>query len=299
MDAPRHTPVMAREVLERLDPRPGRIYLDATVGLGGHAAQILERLRPGGRLIGVDRDARALEFARSRLGAVGGEFFLFHGRFSRIRDALRAAGAPEERGLHGVLLDLGVSSYQLDTAERGFGFGREGPLDMRMDPGEGEGAAEFLAHRSVEEIERILREFGEEPSARRIARAIERRRREGKLRTTTELARAVEEVVPRRGRRIHPATRTFQAIRIAVNDELMELRQALLDVDRFLAPGGVVVVLSYHSLEDRIVKTIFRERAREGILEVEEPGPIAPGEEEIEENPRARSARVRSAKRRA
>jgi 16S rRNA (cytosine1402-N4)-methyltransferase len=233
------------------------------------------------------------------LDAVGGNFFLFHGRFSCIRDALRAAGAPEERGLHGVLLDLGVSSYQLDTAERGFGFGREGPLDMRMDPGDGEGAGALLAQSPIEEIERILREFGEEPAARRIARAIDRRRREGKLLTTTDLARAVEEVVPRRGRRIHPATRTFQAIRIAVNDELTDLRQALQEVDRFLAPGGVVVVLSYHSLEDRIVKTVFRERVREGILEEEDRSPIVPGEEEIEENPRARSARLRSAKRRA
>jgi len=299
MSEPQHRPVMVREVLERLAPGPGQIILDATVGLGGHSARILGRLGPGGRLLGIDRDPEALRSARNRLEAVGEGFFLHHGRFSQIGEALRAAGVQTEGGLHGILFDLGVSSYQLDTADRGFGFSREGILDMRMDPGTGESAGDLLRRIPVGEIERILREFGEEPSARKIARVIDRRRSGGALRTTADLARAVEEVVPRQGRRTHPATRTFQAIRIAVNDELTEIRQALLDIDRYLAPGGRVVVVSYHSLEDRIVKTVLHEREREGILDVDRPDPAVPGEEEIEENPRARSAKLRSAARRA
>jgi len=299
MAEPLHRPVMAREVLERLDPRPGQTVLDCTVGLGGHASLVLERINPGGRLLGLDRDPLALELARRRLSEVGGSFHLQQGRFSRIREALQAGSVPPEGGLHGVLFDLGVSSYQLDEPSRGFSFSREGPLDMRMDPGVGESAADLLARSTLEEIERVLREYGEEPAAKRIARAIDRRRREGGLLTTGDLARAVEGVLPRRGRRIHPATRTFQALRIAVNDELSELRLALLDLDRFLAPGGRVVVLSYHSLEDRLVKEVFRERVREGIFELVGSNPLLPRGEEIERNPRARSARLRSAARRA
>jgi 16S rRNA (cytosine1402-N4)-methyltransferase len=290
---------MAREVLSRLDPRPGQLMVDSTVGLGGHGSLILAAISPGGTLLGIDRDPEALLLAKRRLAEVGGSFHLHHGRFSEVREALRAAGLPGEGVAHGILLDLGVSSYQLELDRRGFSFGREGPLDMRMDPGAGPSARDLLETASVEEIERILREYGEETAARPIARAIERRRRGGKLLTTGDLARAVEEVLPRRGRRIHPATRTFQAVRIAVNDELNELRRALLEVDRYLSPGGRVVVLSYHSLEDRIVKEVFRERAREGIFEIQVPNPLTPRREEIEENPRARSARLRSAVRRA
>jgi 16S rRNA (cytosine1402-N4)-methyltransferase len=290
---------MTREVIARLDPRPGQIVLDATVGLGGHASLILEKIRPGGLLVGIDRDPEALRVAASRLRSVGEEFLLHKGSFASIEEALREAGAPVEGGLHGALFDLGVSSYQLDTAARGFGFSREGPLDMRMDPSGGEDAAALLARLPTEEIARLLRTYGEEPAAGKIARAIDRKKREGKLRSTVDLARAVEEVLPRRGRKVHPATRTFMAIRIAVNDELGALRQAVSAIDRYLRPGGRVVILSYHSLEDRITKVLFREREREGIFEIDEPDPLSPSEEEIEANPRARSAKLRSAVRRA
>ncbi len=299
MGVPQHRPVMAREIIDRLDPRPGDWIVDATVGLGGHSALILARISPGGRLIGIDRDPEAIQLAKVQLRKAGGDFFLYRGRFSQIGEALREAGASTEGGVHGVVYDLGVSSLQLDSANRGFGFSRQGPLDMRMDPDAGESAGNFLARASLEEIERVLREFGEEPSAHRIALAIDRRRREGRLLTTVDLARAVQEVLPRRGGRTHPATRTFQAVRIAVNDELTELRQAILEIDRFLAPGGRVVFVSYHSLEDRIVKNVFREREREGIFEIQKPNPLLPTEKEIRENPRARSARLRSAVRRA
>jgi len=289
---------MGREVLARLDPKPGEIMLDATVGLGGHASLILEGLSAGGRLIGVDRDPNALGLAAQGLSRWKDQVQLHHGRFSDLREALRSSDVSEEGGLHGILLDLGVSSFQLDTAERGFSFGRAGPLDMRMDPSTGESAASLLARASVEEIAQILREYGEETAARRIARAIDRRRKQGRLATTSDLAEAVEGVLPRRGRRTHPATRTFQAVRIAVNDELTELRRALQEMDRFLAPGGRVVVLSYHSLEDRLVKTSFREREAQGVFQLNAEDPVVPRDDEIVQNPRARSARLRSAVRR-
>jgi 16S rRNA (cytosine1402-N4)-methyltransferase len=289
-----HRPVLLGAVLERLAPAPGEVHVDGTVGAGGHAAAILERLGPRGLLIGIDRDPDALEEARRRLERVGHPFRLFHGSFSRIREFLQSAGLPPEGAMDGLLLDLGVSSLQLDRASRGFSFLRDGPLDMRMDPGEGESAADFLARVSVVELERVLRDFGEEPARARIARAIDRARRKERIERTGDLSRIVEAVSPRKGRKIHPATRTFQAIRIAINRELEHLRLVLRDLDRLVRPGGRVAVLGYHSLEDRIVKTSLGDKVREGMFRWVLPNPLLPGKEEIAENPRARSARLRS-----
>ena len=290
-----HRPVLLGAVLDRLAPAPGEVHVDATVGAGGHAAVILERLGPRGLLIGIDRDPEALEEARRRLEPIGHPFRLFHGAFSRIREFLQSIGLPPEGAMDGLLLDLGVSSMQLDRPQRGFSILRDGPLDMRRDPGEGESAAEYLERASVEDLERVLRDFGEEPASGKIARAIDRARRKERIESTAQLARIVEAVLPRMGRKIHPATRTFQGIRIALNRELEHLRLVLRDLDRLIKPGGRVVVLSYHSLEDRIVKTSLGEKVREGIYRWVLPNPLQPGEMEIEENPRARSARLRSA----
>lgn len=294
-----HDPVLLERVVEVLAPKPESRIFDGTVGLGGHAAAILARLGDRGWLVGVDRDSEALERARARLDPIGRTFHLYRGLYTEIREALRSAGREAERGLDGILLDLGVSSLQLDAARRGFSFMRDGPLDMRMSSGVGMSAEEWLARASVSELTEVLRRHGEEPAAARIARAIDRqRRREAPLRTTAELAAVVESVCPRRGRRIHPATRTFQAIRIAVNRELEHLESFLAQVDRYLAPGGRLAVLSYHSLEDRLVKDWIRRRAREGLFEEVRPEWFAPDSKENERNPRARSARLRWTRRR-
>lgn len=294
-NAPRtaHVPVLLREVLECLDPRPGETHVDATVGAGGHATEVLARLGAQGLLIGIDRDSQALEIAEQRLMQVGSPFRVFQGTFSRLSEFLRLAGLPAEGAMDGLLLDLGVSSLQLDRADRGFSFLRDGPLDMRMAAGEGESAADFLARTSVEELERALRDYGEEPAWRKIARAIDDARRARRLGTTAELSRVVESVVPRAGKRTHPATRTFQGIRIAVNSELEQLRLILKDLDRFLRPGGRVVVLSYHSLEDRIVKESFRDKVNEGLYRAPPQSMLTPTASEVKTNPRARSARLR------
>ncbi|MBI4604720.1 MAG: 16S rRNA (cytosine(1402)-N(4))-methyltransferase RsmH [Planctomycetes bacterium] len=291
---PAHTPVLLEEVIGRLAPRPGEVHLDATLGAGGHAAALLARLGPSGLLVGIDRDREAVELARTRLEAVAFPFRVFQGVYSQLAGFMKLSGLPQEGALDGALFDLGLSSLQLDRPERGFSFLRDGPLDMRMSRGEGPSAAEYLEGVSLEELERVLREYGEEPAASRIARAIDRARRKAKLETTGQLASIVEGLLPRRGKRTHPATRTFQAIRIAVNKELEHLRLALRDLDRRVKPGGRVVVLSYHSLEDRIVKETFRERARQGIWRVAVPDPLVPGPDETRRNPRSRSAKLRS-----
>jgi 16S rRNA (cytosine1402-N4)-methyltransferase len=277
--------------------RPAGKVFDGTVGLGGHAAAILSRLGSPGYLVGVDRDPQALELARRRLQAVSASFSLYQGLYTEIEDALRAAGLSPEGSMDGILLDLGVSSLQLDRAERGFSFQRSGPLDMRMGS-QGPAAAEWLAAAPVKEIADVLRRFGEERHAQRIARAIDRRRKEREIKTTGDLAEVVAAAVPGKRGRIHPATRVFQAIRILVNSELDLLRAFLERVDRYLAPAGRLVVISYHSLEDRLVKELLRRRVAEGIFERSRPAWLRPGEEEIQRNPRARSARLRWAVRR-
>ena len=289
-----HTPVLLGEVLDSLRPTPGRRFLDATVGLGGHAEALLPGLLPGGWLLGLDRDPEALGLARERLAPFEGHFELVHGDF---RDLAGHAARHLGRGADGVVMDLGVSSYQLREPARGFSFLVDGELDMRMDPTRGRTAAELIAHTSAAGLERILSEYGEERYARRIARAVFERRRS--LRTTGELARLVEAVVPRREPRLHPATRTFQALRIAVNDEMGALEAALSTLPQWLAPGGRVAVISFHSLEDRIVKQALRLHRAAGVVTVLTRKPIRPTADEVAENPRSRSARLRVAERRA
>ena len=291
---PEHLPVMLEETLRCLAPRPGETMLDGTLGLGGHAAEILSRLSPGGELIGLDRDPEALTLAAKRLDGVGGNYRLLHGTFDRVGELLKELEISSDGAFDGLLLDLGVSSMQLDRAERGFSFRNDGPLDMRMDPGEEESAASWLAQTPVEEIARVIRRYGEERQAGKIARAIDRGRRERPITTTAELSSLIEALVPRRGKKIHPATKTFQAIRIAVNRELDCLRDALEKLDRYMKPGGRVVVLSYHSLEDRIVKTVFRDRVREGFFISHPDGLQRPTQTEVQSNRRSRSARLRA-----
>ncbi len=283
-----HEPVMVPEVLRFLDPGPGKLVVDTTVGTGGHAEAILER---GASLIGIDRDPLALELARERLSRYGDRCRLIQGNFRVLREILRGLGVDE---VDGVLFDLGMSSFQLEDPARGFSFLKEGPLDMRMDPTQHLTAYEIVNRWPEREIARILREYGEERYARRIARAIVRARPIG---TTVELAELVARCYPPGRHRIHPATRTFQALRIAVNDELSALREGLLAAIRSLRPGGVVVAISFHSLEDRIVKRTFRQRWIADEVEILTKKPVTPAPEEVARNPRARSAKLRAARR--
>jgi 16S rRNA (cytosine1402-N4)-methyltransferase len=291
---------MREEVLEYLAPRPAGVYCDATLGYGGHARAILEASAPDGRLVGLDRDPDAIASTGETLRPFGDRVTLVHAPFSRLRSVLERVGAFP---LDGCLVDLGVSSPQLDRAERGFSFRRPGPLDMRMDPTTGETAAQFLDRVEVEELEAVLRDFGEERYAGRIARAIVEARGREDLSTTGALAALVARSVPRHERHKDPATRTFQALRIAVNAELAELERFLADAPACLRPGGRLVVIAFHSLEDRMVKRRFR------ALGAGQGGPddppfrvltkhvVVPGDEERARNPRARSAKLRAAER--
>jgi 16S rRNA (cytosine1402-N4)-methyltransferase len=297
-----HRPVMVTEVLDHLRPRPGGCYLDATVGEGGHAEAILEASAPTGRVIGFDRDPHALDVARERLAGYGPRCLLFHGDYREIEDRLPLLSVET---LDGILLDLGISSYQLDQPARGFSFRADGPLDMRFDPSQGMTAADLVARCSEEELCGWLREYGEERWAKRIARAIVRQREQEPLLTTMQLASVIERAVPPAARygRIHPATRTFQALRIAVNGELDGLGEALEQLAARLALGGRLCVLTYHSLEDRVVKHRFRALApasrHEGdrLLTVLTRRPLRPKPQEIEANPKSRSAKFRAIER--
>jgi 16S rRNA (cytosine1402-N4)-methyltransferase len=305
-----HTAVLASEVVELMAPRAGGFYVDGTVGGGGHAEMILEGSSPDGRLVGVDRDPAALDEARERLGRFGDRVTLVHSAFGELPAVLQALAAPQAQG---ILVDLGVSSPQLDTPERGFSFAREGPLDMRMDPTRGRTAAELLAQTSVDELERVLREYGEERYARRLARVIHGAARAHELRTTTDLSALIGRLVPRGRERIDPATRTFQALRIAVNEELVELEKFLGFFPDLLAHGGRCVVISFHSLEDRPVKERFRElewtsrlpadlaaaagERTEPICRTLTRKPVTASAAELARNPRARSAKLRACER--
>ncbi|HYL10710.1 MAG TPA: 16S rRNA (cytosine(1402)-N(4))-methyltransferase RsmH [Candidatus Acidoferrales bacterium] len=288
MGAP-HTPVLLEEVLHWLEVKSDGTYLDATVGSGGHAASIAQRLSTG-RLIGLDRDAQALEIARERLKEFGEKVTLVHSEFSRIGEVARELGLPP---LDGVLADLGVSSMQLDRAERGFSFREAGPLDMRMNREMPETADEIVNRWPEKELANLLYREGEEHDSRRIARSIVRAR---PIRDTAHLATVVAGARRLRGRqKLHPATKTFLALRIAVNREMEELGQFLSRTPATLSSGGRWVVLSYHSLEDRMVKRAFQSLARSGEMKILTKKVIQPGEEETEANPRARSAKLRAA----
>ncbi len=284
-----HIPVLREEVLRWLRVVPEGVYVDATVGTGGHAVEIARRLTTG-RLVGLDRDAEALAVARERLAPFGERVILVQERFSRIDEVARQLRLPP---LAGLLADLGVSSLQLERAERGFSFLRRGPLDMRMDRQQTLSADDLINRTGVEELAELLRRYGEEREARRIARAIVRAR---PIRDTEHLATVVAGARKAKGRqKLHPATKTFLALRIAVNRELEELEQFLDRAPATLAPGGRWVILSYHSLEDRRVKQSFRNWAAAGVLRVLTRKPVRPTPEEVESNPRARSARLRAA----
>jgi 16S rRNA (cytosine1402-N4)-methyltransferase len=283
--------VLAEEALRWLRVEPGGTYLDATVGLGGHAVEIAARLTSG-RLIGLDRDAAALEVARERLKAYERRVVLVQADFSRLDEVAREMDLP---AFNGILADLGVSSLQLETAQRGFSFRFAGPLDMRMDSRTALTAADIVNQTAEAELADLLYHFGEERDSRRIARAIVRAR---PIRSTEHLATVVAGARTSRGRqKLHPATKTFLALRIAVNRELEALGQFLNRASATLAPGGRWVVLSYHSLEDRMVKREFRRLAGEGVMHVLTRKVIRPTEKEIAANPRARSAKMRVAER--
>lgn len=286
MTQPFHEPVMVEEVC-RLLLQGGGVYVDATLGGGGHARALLERLGPDSILVGIDRDHEALEAARKVLDSFTSRVFLVQGRFSELQNILTSLGFARVRG---VLFDLGVSSWQLEQGRRGFSFTKEGPLDMRMDTSSPRTAYDLIHTLSERELADIFLRFGEERYARRIARAIVEYRQKKPIMTTTELSALIARVVPRR--RIHPATRVFMALRIVVNEELSELQRALEQLPDVLEEGGRVVILSYHSLEDRLVKRFFRECP---VLRSVTRKPLFPSEEEVKRNPRARSARLRAA----
>jgi 16S rRNA (cytosine1402-N4)-methyltransferase len=305
--ATEHVPVMVREVLAALNVKPGGRYVDATVDGGGHAEAVMDVASPGGALLGIDLDPQALAQARRRLARFGERVRLVEGSYA---DADRICGELDFTPVNGVLFDLGVSSLELDSAERGFSLRREGPLDMRFSPKQTRTAADIVNHASEEELADILRRYGEEPQAKKIAHYLVQHR---PLQTTTELANAVEKAVGRRARRqTHPATRTFQALRIAVNQELLSLESALPQACGLLGDLGRLAVLSYHSLEDRIVKEFIRRESRDCLCPPKQPvctcghkatlrsvtrGALRPSAEEVAANPRARSARLRAAER--
>lgn len=290
-----------------LAPRPDGRYIDATLGSAGHAATILKLTAPNGRLLGIDADPHAIRSARLSLGPFAARVTLICEYFDRLGETAQAHGfAP----VHGILFDLGLSSPQLGRAERGFSFQSEGPLDMRMGPGADRSAMDIVGQWSEDDLRRILREYGEERYAARIAKRIVATRDRRPIRTTAELAAIVLGAVPRVSRNIHPATRTFQALRIAVNDELDRLRSALPQALPLLVTGGRIAVIAFHSLEDRIVKQFMNTCARGCICPPDIPEcvcgqkptlriltrrPITPSDEEVEHNPRSRSAKLRAA----
>jgi 16S rRNA (cytosine1402-N4)-methyltransferase len=299
-----HKPVMVAEVLEALQPKPGGNYADGTVGGAGHAVAILDASSPTGWLYGCDRDGAAVEAARARLKPFAGRFEVRRANFAELTDWVPAGSCD------GALLDLGVSSPQLDRAERGFSFQQDGPLDMRMDTRQGLRASDLVNSASAEELARIFWELGDERNSRPFARAIVHDRAKSPFHTTRQLAELIERLAPRLGRRAHPATKVFQALRLAVNDEIGSLKRGLDSAMAILKPGGRLAVITFHSLEDRVVKNFGRARGRDytftggmDVPELREPRTpelrwvhrkaIKPGAAEVAANPRSRSAQLR------
>lgn len=305
----RHVSVMPEEVVRFLAPHPSGIYVDGTLGGAGHSRLILEASAPSGRLIGIDQDDEAIAAARSSLAIFGDRVRCVRRNSGQVASVLAELGID---GIDGLLLDLGVSSHQLDSAERGFSFQQNAPLDMRMDRSAALTAADMVNRMSEDELARIIKEFGEERWARQIARRIVAARSDAPIDTTGQLAELVSKAIPRKAweERIHPATRTFQALRIAVNDELGNLQRCLADAVPLLRSGGRIVVISFHSLEDRIVKQFFRDKATgcrcpkdlpicacggKPLLRVLTGRSVTATDSEVASNPRARSARLRAA----
>jgi 16S rRNA (cytosine1402-N4)-methyltransferase len=306
-----HHPVLLEEVITYLACRDGKNYIDCTLGGGGHASQILEKSSPTGRLLGIDWDREAIRIARGRLKRYGRRAILVLDSFSNLSTIVREhAFGPVD----GILLDLGVSSFQLEDAQRGFSFRFEGPLDMRMDSSRRETASDLINGLPARELERLLRTYGESRWAKRISRVIEKRRQKSFIATTTELRDIVHSAIPAsfRSKRIDAATKTFMALRIAVNKELDNLKEVLKEAVSVLERGGRICIISFHSLEDRLVKEFFRMAEKgctcpprlpqcvchgEKTLHIVEPKPISPSWNEIIENPRARSAKLRIAER--
>lgn len=286
-----HIPVLLNEVIEFLQPFSGGVFVDATVGTGGHAEKIVASLGEKGLLIGIDMDEKSLSLARDRLRAYGDRVILKKGNFKDIEEIIKGEGISE---VDGVLFDLGLSSYQIEDAGRGFSFSKEGPLDMRFDMEGDIKAFDIINSYPENRIREIIKTYGEESRASAIARAIVKRRAVAPIRTTTELSEIIRSVV-RKTSRIHPATKTFQALRIFVNDELNNLSQGIKGALSILKEGGRICVISFHSLEDRIVKEIFKKKASEEIIRIITKKPIVPSKIEITENPRSRSAKLRVA----
>ena len=287
-----HVPVLAEEILEWLAPAPGRVIVDGTLGGGGHTRLLAQRVEPGGLVIGLDRDLGAVERAADELRGLPVQ--LEHGNYSDTPEILAALGVGS---VDGVLLDLGLSSDQLADVERGFSFQSEGPLDLRFDTTRGEPAWRLIERLSAEHLADLIYQYGEERFSRRIARRIVERRRSETIETAAELARVIRSAVPRsRDERIDPATRTFQALRIAVNEELKWLDVAVRRLPECLRPGGRLAIISFHSLEDRMVKEAFRDDDR---LEVLTRRPVRASEQEVATNPRSRSAKLRVAERKS
>jgi len=289
---------MLQEVIEYLDLKPGKIIVDATLGMGGHSEEIIKRITPGGELIGIDRDQESLTLTQEKLRAYEGAYRLVHGNFSNIDTILADLNIKK---IDGIIFDLGISTFQLGDPRRGFTFQQEGPLDMRLDRTSYISAYDLLNNLNEDEISAILRDFGEERWHNRIAYLLVRERQKHPIATTSELVDIVFHAIPARYRhrhyRIHPATRTFQAVRIAVNRELEALGTAIDKTIDFLSHGARICIISFHSLEDRIVKFAFRRLAAEGKIEILTPKPFTTRESEIAANPASRSAKLRVAER--